>query len=342
MLNPAAQNRWMQTAPVGGVQNVSRPAQHRSHHPNEVKVDAFDFVNSVRQHLASLRQMVEIFTVDVANSDLEKHEKHFNELALYYTRLCKYVASHDASNQHTKMSNDAMKIVLDTAHPMHDRFEKTSDELKPATIFMERTTDAMAAMNEGLAEDKPKWSVKSSQFPEARRLAKSRHSSLKTHESFNMALTTVYNSHIHLHKVKMDIEILRIGHTETIFQVRFGNYVKKDEPVQLKAIIIARFGAYSTLEIGAPHELLWLEDKIHKSRYQVYQEISHHVALRITNSKQDDLIKPSSLATVLAYIQQYTMCFTTPCYICGKFMRDWLPPVVLEDFKAMKFRHKIC
>ena len=36
----------------------------------------------------------------------------------------------------------------------------------------------MAAMNEGLAEDKPKWSVKSSQFPEARRLAKSRHSSL--------------------------------------------------------------------------------------------------------------------------------------------------------------------
>ena len=28
----------------------------------------------------------------------------------------------------------------------------------------------MAAMNEGLAEDKPKWSVKSSQFPEARRL----------------------------------------------------------------------------------------------------------------------------------------------------------------------------
>lgn len=40
---------------------------------------------SVRQHLSSLRQMAEIFTMDVANSDLEKHEKHFNELALYYT-----------------------------------------------------------------------------------------------------------------------------------------------------------------------------------------------------------------------------------------------------------------
>lgn len=36
----------------------------------------------------------------------------------------------------------------------------------------------MAVMNEGLAEDKPKWSVKNSQFPEARRLAKSQHSSL--------------------------------------------------------------------------------------------------------------------------------------------------------------------
>ncbi|KAK6026678.1 hypothetical protein OSTOST_07337, partial [Ostertagia ostertagi] len=138
--------------------------------------------------------------------------------------------------------------------------------------------------------------------------------------------------------------VVRIPFREIVVEAKIGAVQDEHFVPQMKLNLVFLNAELAVVRIGAPKETLWSEENDCHSKYEVFKKMSRsaaHCLLGKYNLKK--IPNLSVFISILSFVQLFTTCFTSPCHVCQKSMRDFLPPVLLKEYRPVPiFVHEDC
>ncbi|GMR32309.1 hypothetical protein PMAYCL1PPCAC_02504 [Pristionchus mayeri] len=148
------------------------------------------------------------------------------------------------------------------------------------------------------------------------------------------------------------INILEKSCYSSVFELRSGNYMQQDRSKAFvcvqKVVVVENGGSIDKVIFYAPNEeLLHMDDFGERridlrltSRYEIYRRLSINTNLILINNAPIADIK--SMHTTLYWLSKIYLVIESPCRVCKKVLKDFLPPTIFNVQNTRHASHETC
>ncbi|GMT04242.1 hypothetical protein PENTCL1PPCAC_26416, partial [Pristionchus entomophagus] len=147
------------------------------------------------------------------------------------------------------------------------------------------------------------------------------------------------------------INILEKNCYSSVFEIRSGHYMQnrsKEFVCLQKAVVIENGGSIDKVCIYAPNEdLMHMDDFGEKrvdlrgsSRYEVYRRLSVNTNIYLLQNAP--IADSRAMLMTLTWIAKVYQVIETPCKVCRKVLKDFLPPTSYSPQNVRHTHHETC
>uniref|UniRef100_A0A914ELN9 Uncharacterized protein n=1 Tax=Acrobeloides nanus TaxID=290746 RepID=A0A914ELN9_9BILA len=160
------------------------------------------------------------------------------------------------------------------------------------------------------------------------------------HREFELALQEIFGSTRNPYMRRCQFRFVEQSPSNCAFEIKFMHPVGRSQFCALKMIFLIKNGSFDYVQFIAPHEEWTFSDYNQhqldldkESRYCLYRRLTMYGNLYLISaiSLVPAAGPKQTIGNVIQVFIRLAAIFSTPCKVCKKILKDFMPPIVFTD-----------